>query len=57
MQRSLDSGLWSVSVTDFNIGNIAQLGQLEVLDLGETGISDRGIAELARLRNLHTRWI
>ena len=28
--------------------------QLEVLDLGETNVSDRGIAELARLKNLHT---
>ena len=42
-----DSGLWSVSVTDFNIGHIAQLSQLEALDLGETNVSDRGIAELA----------
>ena len=49
-----DSGLWSVAVTDFNIGHIAQLPRLEVLDLGETNVSDRGIAELARLKNLHT---
>ena len=53
-QQRTDSGLWSVSVTDFNIGHIAQLPQLEVLDLGETNVSDRGIAELARLKNLHT---
>ena len=53
-QQRTDSGLWSVAVTDFNIGHIAQLHQLEVLDLGETNVSDRGIAELARLKNLHT---
>ncbi len=53
-QQRTDSGLWSVAVTDFNIGQIAQLDRLDVLDLGETGISDRGVAELARLRNLHT---
>ena len=53
-QQRTDSGLWSVSVTDFNIGHIAQLRRLEVLDLGETNVSDRGVAELARLKNLHT---
>ena len=53
-QQRTDSGLWSVSVTDFNVGHIAQLPRLEVLDLGETNVSDRGIAELARLKNLHT---
>ena len=53
-QQRTDSGLWSVSVTDFNIGHIAQLARLEVLDLGETNVTDRGIAELARLKNLHT---
>ena len=46
-----DSGLWSVAVTDFNIGHIAQLARLEVLDLGETNVSDRGVAELTRLKN------
>jgi Leucine-rich repeat (LRR) protein len=53
-QQRTDSGLWSVAVTDFNIGQIAQLPRLEVLDLGETNVSDRGVGELARLRNLHT---
>jgi len=53
-QQRTDSGLWSVSVTDFNIGHIAQLPHLEILDLGETNVSDRGIAELARLTSLHT---
>src|SRR6185369_4842777 len=51
-QQRTDSGLWSVSVTDFSISNIAQLPRLEVLDLGGTNISDRGVAELARLQNL-----
>ncbi|HEV3122224.1 MAG TPA: hypothetical protein VGY53_09985, partial [Isosphaeraceae bacterium] len=53
-QQRTDSGLWSVAVTDFNVSNIAQLDQLEVLDLGETNITDRGLAELARLKNLRT---
>ena len=53
-QQRTDSGLWSVSVTDFNVSHIAQLDQLEVLDLGETNVSDRGIAELAHLKNLQT---
>jgi hypothetical protein len=53
-RQRTDSGLWSVSVTDFNVSHIAGLDQLEVLDLGETSVTDRGIAELARLSNLHT---
>jgi hypothetical protein len=53
-QQRTDSGLWSVALTDFNIGQIAQLDRLDVLDLGETGVSDRGVAELARLKSLHT---
>jgi Leucine Rich Repeat (LRR) protein len=53
-QQRTDSGLWSVSVTDYNIGHIAQLSQLEMLDVGETNLSDRGVAELAHLKNLHT---
>jgi len=52
-QQRTDSGLWSVAVTDFNIGQIAALSRLEALDLGETNVSDRGVAELARLVNLH----
>ena len=51
-QQRTDSGLWSVSVTDFNIGHIAQIGGLEVLDLNGTSVTDRGVAELARLTNL-----
>src|SRR6185437_9681165 len=44
-QQRTDSGLWSVSLTDFNVGHIAQLDRLEVLDLGETNVTDRGVAE------------
>ena len=51
-QQRTDSGLWSVNVTDFNVGNIADLSALKVLDLSGTAISDRGVTELARLRNL-----
>jgi hypothetical protein len=53
-QQRTDSGLWSVSVTDFSIPHIAAISKLEVLDLGETTITDRGLAELARLKHLHT---
>jgi hypothetical protein len=53
-QQRTDSGLWSVAVTDFNVVHIAQLGQLEALDLGGADLTDRGVAELARLKNLHT---
>ena len=53
-RQRTDSGLWSVSVTDFNIDNIARLTQLESLDLGESGVSDRGIAKLAQLKCLRT---
>jgi hypothetical protein len=53
-RQRTDSGLWSVAVTDFNVGQIAQLSRLEVLDLGETNVSDRGVAELARLKNLRS---
>ncbi|RPI77935.1 MAG: hypothetical protein EHM42_13420 [Planctomycetaceae bacterium] len=47
-----DSGLWGVAMNDFNVDQIAQLSQLEVLDLGETGVSDRGVARLAQLPHL-----
>ena len=54
-QQRTDSGLWSVAITDFNIGHIAQLSHLEVLDLGETRTSPTAVfRELARLENLHT---
>jgi hypothetical protein len=53
-RQRTDSGLWSVAVTDFNVGQIAQVQGLEVLDLGETSVSDRGIAELGRLKDLRT---
>jgi internalin A len=53
-QQRTDSGLWSVAVSDFNVAQIAQIGRLEVLDLGGTGLTDRGVAELAKLKNLQT---
>src|SRR4029079_13885394 len=48
-QQRTDSGLWSVAVTDFNLPHIAAISKLEVLELGETNISDRGLAERAKL--------
>jgi hypothetical protein len=53
-RQRTDSGLWSVAVTDFNVGQIAQLSSLEVLDLADTNLTDRGVAQLAALKNLHT---
>ncbi|HEX3449653.1 MAG TPA: hypothetical protein VHS97_15470 [Isosphaeraceae bacterium] len=53
-QQRSDSGLWSVTMTDLCVGQIAQLPQLEALDLGATMVSDRGLAELAHLKKLHT---
>jgi hypothetical protein len=49
-----DSGLWSVAVTDFNVDEIAQLEQLEVLDLREAPLTDRGVTKLNQLRNLQS---
>ncbi|MCA9126219.1 MAG: hypothetical protein KDB22_04000 [Planctomycetales bacterium] len=50
-----DSGLWSVSITDANVSNLAQLVWLEDLRLNETTLSNRGLATLAAsLRELHT---
>lgn len=53
-QQRTDSGLWSVNVSDFNLGNIADLSELKVLDLSGTGISDRGVAQLAQLKKLES---
>ncbi len=53
-QQRTDSGLWSVSVGDFNIGNIAELASLKMLDLSDTTITDSGVAQLARLDKLET---
>lgn len=49
-----DSGTWSVSITDFNLDNIVQLEQLEVLDIGEAAVTDRGVAKLAQMKNLQS---
>lgn len=53
-QQRTDSGLWSVNVTDYNVGSIADLRDLKVLDLSGTAISDRGVAQLARLKCLES---
>jgi Leucine-rich repeat (LRR) protein len=49
-----DSGLWGLALSDFNLDSIAQLGQLESLDIGGSKVTDRGVAELAGLTKLHT---
>ena len=54
LQRT-DSGLWGVALSDFNLDQIAALTQLEVLEVREAKITDRGLAALAaELVNLHT---
>ena len=49
-----DSGLWGLALSDFNLDSIAQLSQLESLDIGGSKVTDRGAADLAALTNLHT---
>src|ERR1043166_1161820 len=53
-QQRTDSGLWSGAVTVLNARHIAAISNLEMLDLGQTSLSDRGVSELAGLKNLHT---
>ncbi|HUP79960.1 MAG TPA: leucine-rich repeat domain-containing protein [Pirellula sp.] len=53
-QQRTDSGLWSISVTDFNVSHIADLSGLKMLDLSGTAISDSGVAQLSRLKKLET---
>jgi len=42
MQR-VDSGLWGLALTDYNLGRLAALTQLESLNLSGANLSDRGI--------------
>jgi internalin A len=67
MQR-VDSGLWGLALTDYNLGRLAELTQLEELNLSGANLSDRGtdrpgqpqairnelrdISKLAKLKNL-----
>jgi hypothetical protein len=51
-QQRTDSGLWSVSITDFNIGEIAEMDQLEQLDVSDSGLTDRGVSQLAALKKM-----
>ena len=51
LQRT-DSGLWGVDLTDFNLDRIAELTELEELDLHDAKIGDRGLARLEGLQNL-----
>ncbi len=67
MQR-VDSGLWGLALTDYNLQRLADLSQIEELDLSGANLSDRGtdrpgqpqairselrdLSKLARLVNL-----
>ena len=51
LQRT-DSGLWTVDLTDFNLDRVAELTDLEELDLHDSKIGDRGLARLEGLENL-----
>ena len=53
-QKRADSGPWNVPMSDARVREIAQIPRLEMLDLGATNVSDRGLLELARLKHLHT---
>ncbi len=51
LQRT-DSGLWGVDLTDFNLDRIAELTELEELDLHDSKIRDRGLERLSGLTKL-----
>jgi Leucine-rich repeat (LRR) protein len=52
-QQRTDSGLWSVSVTDFNIGHIAQLPRLRQLKLWKAkGIDDAAVPLFLQMKQL-----
>jgi hypothetical protein len=51
LQRT-DSGLWTVELTDFNLDRIAELTDLEELDLHNSKIGDRGLTRLEDLKYL-----
>ena len=41
--QRVDSGLWGLALTDYNLGRLAALTQLESLKLSGANLSDRGI--------------
>ena len=47
-------GLSLQSVTDVELKDLAELTQLQSLDLGGTEVSDAGLRELAELKRLQT---
>jgi Leucine-rich repeat (LRR) protein len=49
-----NSGLWSVSLTDFDIEKIAGLKTLETLDLGGAKLTDLGVVKLKTLSGLRS---
>lgn len=51
-RQRTDSGLWSLALSDFNLDALAELTELESLDLRELPIGDAGVARLAALVNL-----
>ena len=54
--QRVDSGLWGIALNDVNMSRLAQLTQLESLNLAGANISDRGLDrpghELARRKEL-----
>lgn len=51
-RQRTDSGLWGVDLSDFNLDRIAELTELEELDLHDSKIGDRGLTRLEGLVNL-----
>ena len=47
-----DSGRWGLMLTDINVGKIAALEQLEVLNMGGALVSDAGMNGLEKMVNL-----
>lgn len=56
--QRVDSGLWGIALNDANMNRLAQLTQLESLNLSGANIADRGLDrpghELARRKELHS---
>ena len=55
-RQRTDSGMWSVALSDFNLDALAELTDLESLDLRDLPIGDNGVARLTslvRLRELN----
>ncbi len=51
-RQRTDSGLWGVALSDFNLDALAEMTNLEALDLHDTQVGDRGLAQLEPLKRL-----